>query len=526
MTIFSGVLAGPIKLGDAAPGHHQASLQVAVAADGRFVVLWLDSLFHEDQFVPPLDLYIRFFDKDGNPMTDAYKIPKLVDTAWVNLQSMDMDSAGNTVVAWVENKTLSAELLSKIRFMSFAPDGSPLTPSKTLYSDIDMGFPVSVSLSNKGAFALCFKTILRDSSGAWIQRFDLSGNPLDSAFLAYDTLPDTFEGSYRLVKNSLNDEGDIVVTWLHKIETSRMYPFYQVFDSLDKPVNWAPLGHRLDKGDSRCGSCSPHPYWVDNDRFAAFWSDYCHPNGPGGSLPILGRVFSDRGLTPHEICTVAWGDSLHVAPDTRDPFTTSLSSSGKFAYTHERMYSFLDSITDPHQWKSHSWSHDAGFLGEIVDDEPHRRTNLFEYTPPWGEDTVWCVSRWAAPARLQKPAVACNDDRIVWVYSRLNTDTIFEAYALVTDWNMGVGVQDKPTITTPSNFTLLSPIGSEIVLRYEGMPGGFRAIVYDASGRQVDEIKSTAASGTIEWGKCYGPGVYFIVPDAGSKQVAKVVLVK
>ncbi len=77
-----------------------------------------------------------------------------------------------------------------------------------------------------------------------------------------------------------------------------------------------------------------------------------------------------------------------------------------------------------------------------------------------------------------------------------------------------------------SEMEILSPIGSTVTLRYSNCPGGFSASVFDASGRKVDEIKSTAASGTIEWGKCYGPGVYFIVPDAGSKQVAKVVLVK
>jgi hypothetical protein len=172
LSIFAGVLAGPIKLGDALPGHHQASPQVAIARDGHFAVLWVDSIpkTYPEVF---LDLYIRFLDKDGNPMTDAYKIPKLVDTAWVNLQAMDMDSAGNTVLVWVEDKTMSNELLSKLRLMSFAPNGSPLGSAKTLYSDIDLSEPLSVSLSNTSQFAICFETQLESRWGTWVQRFDL-----------------------------------------------------------------------------------------------------------------------------------------------------------------------------------------------------------------------------------------------------------------------------------------------------------------------------------------------------------------
>ena len=473
-------------------------------------------------------MYIRFFGKDGNPTTDTYMIPKIHDTAWVNLQSMDMDSTGNTVLVWIEGKTRSSTTLSKIRFMSFSPDGTPLSPVKTLYSDVDMGYSVSVSISNKGQFALCFQTRLRDSSGVWVQRFDLSGNPLDSAFLAYDTLPDTFEGDYQVAKASLNEEGDIVVTWWHNIETAQNYPFYQVFDAEDKPINWNPFGHRIDGGSSRTGCRSPHPYWIDNDRFVVFWSDYCYPINPNGALPILGRVFSDHGQTPHEICVVSWGDRLHVAPFVYDSFMTDLSPSGKFAYTHERMYTFLDSSSTP--WEARAWTQDAGILGEIIDDKPQRKTSLFEYTPAWDADTIWCADHFGDWPLLQRPAVACNDDRIVWAYCRLNTDTIFEAYALVTDWDMGVGVTHPPVTHPPSSdLKVVSSIGPTVTLRYSNCPQGFRASVYDAGGRKVDQIQSTATSGTIRWGGghgCYGAGVYFIVADKGSRQVSKVVLVK
>jgi hypothetical protein len=311
-----------------------------------------------------------------------------------------------------------------------------------------------------------------------------------------------------------------------------MYPFYQVFDAYDKPVNWAPFGHRLDNGDNRCGSCSPHPYWIDNDRFVTFWTDYTHV-GPGGAPVLYGRIFSNRGQTPHEICAVSWGDSLEVAPNTEDPFSLDVSSLDKFAYTHERMYKIIDSSAIPR--KAFRWTHDAGFLSEIVGNEPQRKTSLFEYTPAWDPDTVWCATRYAEICKLQKPAVACNDERIVWAYCRLNPDTVFEAYALVTDWNMGVGTGEKPISASPSSFELLSSIGPTVTLRYSNCASGFRARVFDAAGREVDEVQSSTTSGTIEWGGghgcygcygCYGPGVYFIIAEGSKANPKKAILVK
>ena len=67
-----------------------------------------------------------------------------------------------------------------------------------------------------------------------------------------------------------------------------------------------------------------------------------------------------------------------------------------------------------------------------------------------------------------------------------------------------------------SNFELLSTVGPEIVLRYTDRPDGFHASIFDATGRKVDELHATGASGMITWGKCYGSGVYFIRPVSDS----------
>jgi hypothetical protein len=112
------------------------------------------------------------------------------------------------------------------------------------------------------------------------------------------------------------------------------------------------------------------------------------------------------------------------------------------------------------------------------------------------------------------------------VYTRPNLDTISEAWALISDWDMGIGVAEQPIVREASDLEVVTSIGSQIVLRYQDRPDGFRASIFDASGRKVDEVHATESSGMITWGRCYGPGVYFIVPSGGKSSAQKVVLIK
>jgi hypothetical protein len=74
---------------------------------------------------------------------------------------------------------------------------------------------------------------------------------------------------------------------------------------------------------------------------------------------------------------------------------------------------------------------------------------------------------------------------------------------------------------------VITSIGSQIVLRYQDRPDGFRASIFDASGRKVDELKSPAQNGVLTWGENHSPGVYFIVlKSAGATKAQKVVLIR
>ncbi|MEA3311214.1 MAG: hypothetical protein U9Q76_03225 [candidate division WOR-3 bacterium] len=403
LTLYNGTLVGPFRIAETEPGHHQVYLQAAMAPDGRFAIMWRDSLPINNHHNSELELFVRFFNSDGNPSSEAYKIIKLVDTNYIYGPCLDMDTLGKTVLVWSEGGPYLENMHT--RFQVFAPDGSPMDSARILCSGGAGWYSrLGLSLANNGIFAFAMRAW---GNGIWVQRFDLEGVPQDSLFLAHDT----GDINFCYPQTALNDKGDLVVTWYDFGPPS--YPRFQVFDAEDEAIlPWEPRGHRLDDGEEFYLATRAEPFWLDDDRFVVFWID--RTSRAGIRKHPVGRVFSDRGLTRHPLRTVMWGDSLwlsHGGPEGW--YSTAVSPNDSFAYTHTRSHSDYPDTSEPS--KKRYWEHGAGILGYIQNNEPIRRTNLFEYTPPWGADTV--NSRFNNWTHVQPPAVACCDDRIVWVYS-------------------------------------------------------------------------------------------------------------
>lgn len=92
---------------------------------------------------------------------------------------------------------------------------------------------------------------------------------------------------------------------------------------------------------------------------------------------------------------------------------------------------------------------------------------------------------------------------------------------------LGTFVIEKPTTEIPTDWQIMTGVGSQIVLRYADQPGGFHADIFDASGRKVDELHSIGVSGTITWGQGHRPGVYFVRPRFGQRcSIKKVILIQ
>jgi len=507
LALCAGTLVEPFRIAQAEPGHHQTYPCAAMAPDGHFAVAWVDSIASGDPFNPDdleLDLFIRFFDRDGNPMTDAYQIAKMADTNWVHYPWLEMDTAGNAILLWVDRETQSAEEPSYVRFQRFAPDGSPVGSAHTVVARVFLykRSPIDLSLNNRGEFAVTWLEVIPpywELTCVWVQRFNLEGYPEDRAFLPHD-IPGNYLLPFTFPRVALNDEGDLVVTWRDKLNPDTVYLRFQVFDAADEPVlSWRSRGHLL---DYEKGGKWAEPFWLDDDRFVAFWTY-------GG---FVGEVFGHRGLARYPIRTVVVDTLAHIWTGSRSErmFSVAFSSDERFAEAHDRTHSHWD------PW--YAWRHGGGVLGEIRDNEPWRLTNLFEYTPPLGKDTAYSDFLGATTA------VAACDDQIVWVYTRLNPDTILEAWAMISDWDMGVGVEESP-IQTSSPIKLSASLNR---LSYDvsgSVTGEAKLTLYSADGRKVLE---ETIQGKGVWDAPVLPsGVYFArVTTEGYSARTKVVVLR
>jgi len=508
LTLCAGTLVEPFRIADSEQGHHQGCLRAAMASDGHFAIAWLDSLRVDYTPGCELELFVRFFDPDGSPLTDAYKITKVADTNLIGGSHLDMDSAGNTVLIWTEYPPRDPDE-GFLRLQLFESSGNPLGSHQTDHQGyISWGDnrAVAVSLNDKGEFAIVW-----DAETISARRYSFQDGPQGDPFRVHGDLPDDVDFDYPGV--ALNDAGDLVVTWM-KSWLPPPHPKFQVFDADNEPIlPWEPMGHLVEEDSS--GACRVESYWLDNDRFVMFWKD------PSGYPITVGRVFSDRGLTRHPIRGLIWEDSLWLAHGGYEGwYSTAVAPNDSFAYTHIRSYTDYPDTSDPS--KLRWWDHGGGILGYIQDNEPIRRTNLFEYTPPWGEDTV--NSRFNNRSHTQPPAVACCNDRIVWVYSRLNTDTIFEAFAMITDWDMGVGVEESP-IHTESPIRLSASLNRLFYDVSGSVTGEAKLTLYSADGRRV--LQETIQGKGVWDAPVLPSGVYFArVTTEGYSARTKVVVLR
>ncbi|MBD3286902.1 T9SS type A sorting domain-containing protein [candidate division WOR-3 bacterium] len=504
MILFAGVLVQPFRVAEAEPGHHQGSLRAEMASDGRFAVAWLDSLGLEEN-EDSNSLFIRFFEKDGTSLTEPYRVEKTDDTVGIYYPCIEMDSSGNTYLAWVDNRTQSSEKLSHLRYQRFDRDGNPLGPAKTLVDDVYLYHskrPIDMSVAGNGDFVIVWdQKLLIYYTCIRIQRFDAEGNPKGEPFFPHADDFGEERVNFHVPQVALADNGDLVATWIDFLTSSDDYvlPKFQVFDADNEPIlPWEPMGHRPDHGDTFYHNASRvKPFWLDEGRFVLFWPDYLMGRA---TSDLMGRMFSDRGLTPHYLCD-------HLIPDDKwnslqdlsgrysidvDPYIPEVDDA-EFVFAYTRSYHYSHDI-------SFKWKHQVGLLGDIFSytNQVVRRTYSFEFTPPWGADTVG--GRWFR----QPPAVAVCSSRIVWTYSRLNTDTILEAWAMISDWDMpDENMIEEESLVNPSPIKLSSTLNR---LSYEA-PEEAILILYNSAGRRV---AVDVIHGKGEWKPTgISSGVYF-----------------
>ncbi len=103
-----------------------------------------------------------------------------------------------------------------------------------------------------------------------------------------------------------------------------------------------------------------------------------------------------------------------------------------------------------------------------------------------------------------------------------------DLYLLKTDSLGLLGIVEEPLVEEEQDWKVLIPIGSSIVLQYRNMSHGFKASVFDVTGRKVDQIRGDGNEGAMTWGINQPPGVYFIqaLDNRGELKEVKVEIIR
>lgn len=147
----------------------QHNADIAVAADGSFVVVWQDDGQQADQ-----DIFLRTFDADGDP-TSAEIAVNQSEGFFRARPAVAMDALGNLVVAW------EAELVGELHDIYarlFDADGAPLTGEFRVNATVagEQKVP-DVARQGSGEFLVVWESFGQDGdqTGVYGQRYTALG---------------------------------------------------------------------------------------------------------------------------------------------------------------------------------------------------------------------------------------------------------------------------------------------------------------------------------------------------------------
>jgi len=163
------------KVNDDAGTAYQGSPAIAIYGYGSFIIAW------QDKRNGNYDIYTQRYDAAATPLGTNFKVNDDADTAVQEYPTIATDSSGNFVVAWVDYRNGNSDIYAQRYDAAATPlgtnfkvnDDAGTTPQ--YFPDIDM--------NDYGDFVIVWEDYPYDNPDIFAQRYNPSGNPLDSNYL-------------------------------------------------------------------------------------------------------------------------------------------------------------------------------------------------------------------------------------------------------------------------------------------------------------------------------------------------------
>ncbi len=173
--------SGEIRINKKAPGTRWMP-DVATGADGRFVAVWQDGRGDTE----PISVMARIFDAAGKPRSGEILVTRHVSVPFLERLSVAMAPDGRFVVVWAGGQENPYLIFGR----RFAADGRPLGPRFPLAQSERTQETPDVAMAPDGSFVTVWtqwgEGTAEVNTGIYLRRFGPDGRPLGPAVVAID----------------------------------------------------------------------------------------------------------------------------------------------------------------------------------------------------------------------------------------------------------------------------------------------------------------------------------------------------
>ena len=193
---------------------HQGGPQIAIGANGSFVVAWLVA----EEANGPLRLYARRFDRDGRPRGGPFPVTDrpALGRGGVFAPGVAIAPDGRILVLWSQDTGRDADdgAIFDLRARWFADDGHSLGEDFVLEDGFDEADVRRVRFDRTGKLFVLFQGFGGESTffDVFLKRFDATGAPLGEA-VRINNDPRTLSSSQFDGDFAFSADGSLFVVW-------------------------------------------------------------------------------------------------------------------------------------------------------------------------------------------------------------------------------------------------------------------------------------------------------------------------
>jgi hypothetical protein len=215
-----------LKVNDDAGTFPQNSPATAIANSGNFVITWQD--YRNGDY----DVYAQMYQSDGSSLGSNFKVNDDVGNTQQYSPAIAMDNSGNFVITWQDLRNGNYDILAQRYDLS----GIPLDSNFKVNDDLDTLYQYApvIAMGSSGNFVIVWYDYRNGNHDIYAQRYDSSGTPLGSNFKVND---DTETALQVLPAIAMDGSGKFVIAWRDDRNTSGYDVYAQRYDSSGNPID-------------------------------------------------------------------------------------------------------------------------------------------------------------------------------------------------------------------------------------------------------------------------------------------------